>query len=428
MISSRILSGGFAVEVLFNDRPPLPFVVRLMNGMERLGKILARLEVDNLLDTAKKRTGLSDFGDDAFLTGLNKYVESLERDASLTTLGRLTARASIMAFLENRLAVMDYIKRHPGIAAEEIGRPLFIIGLPRTGTTILQAVLDQDPANRSLLSWEALAPCPPPAPETYRSDGRIAKIQHQFDQLYRLIPGFYAIHPMAADMPQECVTLFGLEFMSVQFFVQFNVSGYQDWLDAQDMAPVYASHKRMLQFLQSGGVRGERWLLKSPVHISCIDELLSVYPDAAIIHTHRDPATVIASLASLTCMLRGISSDAVDPGFVARQMFSWYEKLLARSVEQRKRHAGRAAQFYDLNMKDLVTDPVGSVGRIYEHFGFELTGEVRRKMQRFMDEHHRDKHGSHVYRPEDFGLDTAAESKSFSEYIEYFNLEDNNRV
>jgi hypothetical protein len=233
---------------------------------------------------------------------------------------------------------------------------------------------------------------------------------------------------MAADMPQECVTLFGYEFMSVQFFVQFNVHGYQDWLDEQDMAPVYASHKRLLQFLQSGGVRAERWLLKSPVHISCIDKLLSVYPDAAIIHTHRDPVTVIASLASLTCMLRGISSDAIDPGFIARQMFAWYEKLLARSVEQRKRHAGRAAQFYDLTLDEIMRDPVGSVERIYARFGFPFPDEVRRKMQRFMEEHPRDKHGSHVYRPEDFGIDPIAESRSFSEYIEYFKLGGKKRV
>ncbi len=416
------------MDVLFNNRPPLPFVVRMMNGMERLGKKFIRLDVEDLLETAKKKTGLSDFGNDAFLEGLNRYVESLERDARLTTLGRITARVSTLQFLENRLAVMDHFNRHAGIEHEEIRRPLFIIGLPRTGTTILQALLDQDPANRSLLSWEALAPCPPPEPGTYRSDPRIALIQRQFDQLYRLIPGFYAVHPMAADLPQECVTLFGLEFMSVQFFVQFNVSGYQDWLDEQDMAPVYASHRRMLQLLQSGGVRAERWLLKSPVHISCIDELLSVYPDAAIIHTHRDPLTVIASLASLICMLRGISSDAIDPGFIARQMFAWYEKLLARSVQQRKRHAGRAGQFYDLKMDEIVADPVGTVGRIYDHFGLELTEQVRRKMRRFMDEHPRDGHGSHVYRPEDFGIDPVSESKSFSEYIQYFNLGDKRRV
>ena len=410
------------MEVMFNDRPPLPLVVRLMNGMERLGKILVSLDVTELLDTARKKTGLEDYGESAFLAGLYRYVESLENDADLTTLGRITARAGIMQCLTNRLAVIDHFKKHPEIKKEEIRRPLFIIGLPRTGTTILQALLDCDPGNRSLLSWEALSVFPPPRPETYRTDPRIRTIQRQFDQLYRLIPGFDAVHLMAADIPQECVTLFGHEFLSVQFFVQFNVSSYQDWLDDQDMRPAYAWHRRMLQFLQSGGVKNERWLLKSPAHVYCIDELLSTYPDAAIIHTHRDPMSVITSIASLICMLRSISSDNVDPRMVARQQLDWWEKLLCRTVEQRKRNEHRLSQFYDLRLDEIVSDPIGSVEKIYRHFDFKFTQEVRQRMKRFIEENPRDKHGNHVYRHDDFGIDPAAESRRFSEYIEYFKI------
>ncbi len=397
-------------------------MAKIMNGMEWAGKAFISLEMDNLLNSARRKTGLYDFGDNGFYKGLIHLLNSLEHDAALTTLGRLAARGTILQVLENRLRVTDHINRYPGVLKEEIRRPLFIVGLPRSGTTILQALLDQDPANRSLLSWEALSPCPPPSPDTYYSDSRIGAVQKQFDRLYSLIPGFMAAHPMSSSAPQECVTLFCMEFLSQQFIVQFNVRGYQDWLDLQDMRPAYACHRRVLQLLQSGGVRGERWLLKSPAHLNCIDQLLGEYPDAAVIHTHRDPVGVAASLTSLMCMLRGISSDRVHPAGVAREMLDWYERLLALSVKQRRHNENRKGQFFDLTLGEIVMDPVGSVERIYGFFGFALPDDVKMRMKLFMKENPRVKHGSHSYKPEDFGIDTARESHRFREYMEYFRL------
>ncbi len=405
--------------------PRLPAAVRIMNSMERAGRVFINLEADKLLDSASRKTGLFDYGNGGFREGLSRLVDSLEQDAALTTLGRLAARGTLMQAVENRLAVVDCIKKHPGISGEEIRRPLFIIGLPRSGTTILQALLDQDPANRSLLSWEALSPCPPPVPGTYGSDPRIGMIQKQFDRLYDLIPEFMAAHPMSSEAPQECVTLFCMEFLSQQFFVQFNVSSYQAWLDGRDMGPAYAFHRLVLKLLQSGGVRGERWLLKSPAHLNCIDTLLAEYPDAAIIHTHRDPVGVAASLASLISMLRGISSDRVDPHGVARQILDWYEKLLSLSLQQRRRNELRGRQFFDLALGELVKDPVGSVEKIYDYFGFPLSAGVRQRMALFIKDNPREKHGSHNYRAEDFGIDTVRESRRFKEYMEYFCLYDN---
>ena len=165
-------------------------------------------------------------------------------------------------------------------------------------------------------------------------------------------------HPMGATMPQECVAVFTMCFMSEQLQVQFNVPSYQAWLDEQDMHPTYEFHKRFLQHAQSGGVRGGRWVLKSPAHLHLIDTLLDVFPDARIVHTHRDPIKVCASVASLTATLRGASTDTIDLHEIGRQQVDWWAKLIAKSLEQRKRLAHMSEQFFDVKMSETVSDPI----------------------------------------------------------------------
>ncbi|MCB1616168.1 MAG: sulfotransferase, partial [Pseudomonadales bacterium] len=299
---------------------------------------------------------------------------------------------------------------------------LFIIGLPRTGTTILHALLDVDTANRSPLFWEVEFPVPPANPSTWLVDPRIAKNQKMLDQLDKICPGFNAVHPMAADMPQECVAIFAYHMMSEHFHMTFNVPSYIEWLDDQDMRPSYRLHKAFLQHLQSGGVKGKRWLLKSPCHLHLIDQLLDIYPDANIIHTHRDPVSVCASITSLAAMLRGVGSDHIDTHAIARQQLDWWEKLLQRAVSQRKALEHKSAQFFDLKMSETVSDPLGSVERIYQHFNLPLGDDVKQQMLCYMQEHPRDKHGSHSYQPEDFGISKDRDTERFREYIDYFGL------
>ncbi len=409
----------------YSVKAAMPLPVRAFNaigkGLGTLGIGSAPMNMDDLMESASRAVKLHDFGDGRFKEGLRLYLESLDGEASLTALGRLTARMEVVQKLKSRLQMTDHIKKNPEIRKSRVDRPLFIVGLARTGTTILHYLLDCDPAFRSPLSWECLSPYPPPEPSTYQDDPRIARVQKQFDRLYQLIPGFEAVHPMSAMLPQECVNIWTYEFKSQQFFVQYNVPSYQKWVDGQSMTDVYAAERLFLQFLQSGGVKYDRWLLKSPGHLNYLEDLLDEFPDAAIIHTHRDPVTVVASVTSLMSMLRSISSDAVDPHLIGRQMIDWLAFVLEESVAQRKRLKARENQFYDIHLSDIVADPLKCVKGAYDHFGFTLTPEVRSSMERFMRNNARDKHGIHRYAPEDFGIDIARDRARFEPYLDYYN-------
>ena len=212
--------------------------------------------------------------------------------------------------------------------------------------------------------------------------------------------------------------------MSVQLQVQFNVPSYQAWLDDADMHATYDYHKRFLQHAQSGGVRGGRWVLKSPAHLHRIDTLLDVFPDARIVHTHRDPIKVCASVASITAMLRGAGTDRIDLHEVGRQQLDWWAKLVNEALAQRKRFADRTDQFFDVKLRETIADPLDVVRRMYTHFGFELSDAVDTKMREFMAHNPRDRHGSHTYTPEDFGIDPVRDRAPFQEYIEHFGLQE----
>ncbi|MGD8608542.1 MAG: sulfotransferase [Myxococcales bacterium] len=405
------------------DRP------RAVQWMNRLGRVASSVGIepialreDRLVDKAVAEAGSSDFGGEEFREGLQRFLASLQSEAKLTLLGRLLAQGYVTGTLANRLRLIDWRKKHPEIEAEEIAAPLFIVGMPRTGTTILHALLEQDPANRSPLFWEVQFPVPPATPDTWGRDPRIGEDQKIIDQLYRLVPGFEAMHPMGATMPQECVAVFTMCFMSEQLQVQFDVPSYQAWLDEQDMHPTYEFYKRFLQHVQSGGVKGERWVLKSPAHLHLLDTLLDVFPDARIIHTHRDPMEVCASVASLTATLRGAASDDIDLESIGRQQVRWWAKLIGKSVAQRKRLAHKERQFFDVTMNEIVDDPIGVVRRIYRHFGYPLSEELEAKMISFMEKNPRGKHGVHLYSASDFGIDPDRDRSLFGEYIEHFGL------
>jgi hypothetical protein len=409
-------------------RPHRPFGVKVINLFGRAANVLgmhpAALDEEILLERAIKKAGSSDFGGDDFREGLRRFLASAEREAKLTLLGRLMVQSYVTDNLANRLRLVDWRKRHPEIENEEITAPLFIIGLPRTGTTILHALLEQDPANRSPLFWEVQFPVPPATPDTWHDDPRIAKHQKILNQLFKLVPGFAAMHPMGATMPQECVAVFTMCFMSEQLQVQFDVPSYQAWLDEQDMHSTYEFHKRFLQHAQSGGIRGGRWVLKSPAHVHLIDTLLDVFPDARIVHTHRDPIKVCASVASLTAALRGAGTDEIDLHEIGRQQVDWWAKLINESLSQRKRLADRGDQFFDVKMSETVADPIDVVRRMYAHFGYPLATDVEVRMLAFMNANTRDKHGSHTYEPQDFGIDPERDRARFQEYIDYFGLDE----
>ena len=379
------------------------------------------LDEKNLIRTAIRRAGSDDFGGESFREGMSVLLDSLEREAALTTLGRLSCRETLLGYLENRLRLQQYRLAHPELEREVIERPVFIVGLPRTGTTILFNLISQDPRNRPPMSWEVHWPVPPPEPATYDSDPRIQDAVKLFGNLDRLLPTLPAMHEFGALLPQECVPIRAHEFLSVQFQSTFNVPSYQAWLEQQDVLPAYAFHKRFLQHLQSRHMK-DRWVLKSPAHLAAIDEILETYPDALIIHTHRDPANVVPSLASLLYTFRSMNSDSLDPKRIGQQVMDMWTLALERATAARRRHRDKPAQFFDAYFEDTLADPVDVLRRAYEHFGLDFTDETRDQMATFLAENPRGSRGVHSYMREDFDLDLDEIRERFSEYCIEFDV------
>jgi len=407
------------------ERPRRPLALRafdwLGGALRAAGVPFASLAEAGLLAAAERRTGLRDFGDERFREPLRRLLASLESEARLTPFGRVLARREIARLLENRLRVTDAFVRHPEIAGGEIRQPLFVVGLPRTGTSILHELLAQDPANRVPSSWEVMHPWPPPEQASRESDPRIAQVDRHLQGIDRLLPDFRAMHPMGARLPQECVAITAHEFESLIFHTSYRVPGYQAWLDRRDPRDVYRAHRRWLQYFQWRHP-AQRWVLKSPGHLWTLDALLAVYPDAHIVQTHRDPLQVIASLVSLITTLRGLGSDEVDPREIGAD---WSERLatgLRLASEARDRAPGGPGRFFDLRFEELVGREIEQVRRIYAHCGWPLSAEAEARMRRFLAENPRDKHGRHRYSLAFAGLTAERLRPAFKTYQQRFDV------
>jgi hypothetical protein len=365
-----------------------------------------------------RATGLENFGDDRFRVPLGRLLDSFEREAALTLLGRFIARTDLVRLLANRLRMVDAWTRHPEIEAAPIRRPLFVVGLPRTGTSILHELLAQDPSNRVPMTWEVMHPWPPPERTTYETDARIAQVEQHFGGVDRIMPGFKRMHPMGAQLPQECVALTAHDFASMIFSTTHRVPSYHAWLDAADLRWVYASHRRQLQYLQ-WQCPAELWVLKSPGHLWALDALLAVYPDADIVQTHRDPLTVIASLVSLVTVLRGMASDAADSLEIGAEWSARLADGLERSMAVRARLPA-SVRVFDMHFGEFIRDEIGMVRRIYAHFGRTLGGDAEARMRRFLAANPKDKHGAHRYTLAGAGLDVESERRRYAAYQERF--------
>lgn len=377
------------------------------------------MDADALVTEAHAATGLDDFGGDAWREGLDLLVDSVTRDAQLSEVGEMAVSAQITSNLVNRLRIVDWVRSHPEVADAPVARPRFVLGLPRTGTTLLSYLLDCDPDTRSLLRWEAMDPVPPPEPATFTTDPRIAAAEESSAMLDALNPGFKAIHYEPADGPTECVTLFAQDFKSLLWETVVNVPAYGEWLlDGCDYTSAYEHHRRSLQVLQSG-VPG-RWALKSPNHCFGLDALVAEYPDAELVMTHRDPFEVCASLCSLVTNLSGTFSDADHREYIVRH---WVD-VAAEAVDRVMRFRDREGdgRFADVRYDDLLADPVGSVRSIYEHHGDELTDSTAEAMADYAQANRQGTHGTHRYDPAEYGLDRTAIDVRFAEYRERFGV------
>lgn len=404
---------------------PRPAFVRAVNGggrtIARTGVSLVALEPAQLVAAARRRTGLDDFGDASFREPFERVVRSLDGEARLNLVGRIAARQDLLRLLSNRLRIIDDAKRHPEILAGAVRRPIFVTGLPRTGTTLLHGLLAQDPASRAPLTWEMMYPSPPPRRHGAGRDRRVTLAERRIRWFHRLSPAFRSIHPTGAELPEECLVIASHAFTSFQFQTMYDVPSYESWLEQQDLRPSYHWHRRFLQHLQ-WRAPAERWVLKAPAHLFGFAALFDAYPDAGVVLTHRAPLEVVASLASLTTVLRGTFSDAVDPVAVGGEMSRrWCGALLGALAQ---RDAGRVPRerVVDVRYTDLMRDPIGVVERIYRAFSLELSAAARARMRAFLAANPKDKSGRHRYTLAEFGLDAHAESARYADYARRFGL------
>jgi len=402
-------------------------LLRLVNAMGRslMGNGVSWLSLDEkiLLGKACKRVGLDDFGDDSFLEPLRLLLNSYETEAELNFIGRICVQNDILRLLGNRLRLVEDRKRFPEIAAEIIRRPLFITGLPRSGTTFLHALLAQDPAHRAPQVWEVMYPSPPPEKGSYDSDRRIAKTQLQLKSIDFLMPDFKAVHLIDARLPQECIAITNHDFRSHVFESMYFVPSYRTWYDGQDKRPAYEFHRRFLQHLQ-WRCPGKGWVLKAPSHLLGLRALFQVYPDAAIVLTHRDPLKVLPSCASFTEVLRGAFTDHIDKRVLGHEVMSRWEEGARLAIECRQGKNGLPGErFFDVHYSELVRSPISVVRRLYRHFDLELTDRAEQAMRRFAAENPKDKGGVHRYSLEEFGLNPEVEKRRFQFYLDSLGIE-----
>ena len=382
----------------------------------RLG-LAPALDESTLIQAARKRTRLHDLGDESFRDGLRVLLHALDGEARLTTLGRIAARTRIIGLLETRLRLVEHRRAHPEVSDEVIDRPLFVLGLPRTGTTVLYGMLAADPAMRSPASWEVGRPFPPP---TEDDPARIAAMDKDFERFRRIAPGIDHIHPLGSHLPQECLALQAPQFASYEFVTAFPVPSYWAWLREADLVPAYRFEREFLQYLQAAR-RGAHWVLKTPAHLMWLDVLLEVFPDALLVQTHRDPAQVLASVSSLMSAMRSSVSDDVDPAEVGREQLDAWAWALRRTSEVRERLP--AQRVVDVRYTDTIRDPVGTIRRVYDRFGLAFTPAVEQGVQRYLAANPRDKHGTHTYTLEEFGLDRDEVDAAFAGYRERFGVQ-----
>jgi Sulfotransferase family len=379
-----------------------------------------RIDTTRVVDDARAAAGLDDFGEDTWQEGLERLADALAAEAALTELGAQIAQGELTMYLANRLGIIEYRRQHPEIAEVDVTPPIVIVGQGRTGTTILHDLLAQDPTNRVPLTWEVDRPCPPPETATYETDPRIDEVDALTSGVDLLIPGFLAMHPMGARLPQECVRMTVSDFRSIMFPTQYRVPSYGRWIvDEADMAPAYRWHRIYLQHLQARHP-ARRWVLKSPAHIWCLADLLRGYPNALLVQTHRDPVRVISSLSSLVALLRRISSDDSTIPVAAAEFADYVIDGLDRSVTAREDGTVDPDRVVDVQFAEFMSDPFATIRTIYERLGLELDDVAEGRMRAFLAQNPADQHGTHRYTFADTELAAGELRERSKRYTDYF--------
>ena len=404
--------------------PPRPAWLAALNreGQHLDLKSLVPLDRDSLIDAARQQTGLQDFGEDHWREPLELLCRDIDGAAQLTLMGRLMTRSDLLIWLQNRLQITELLRVHPEILEQEIDSPMFIVGLPRSGTSILFEVLSRDPACGVPETWEAMFPCPPPTTAGYDDDSRVGRAHGLVTQWNRVVPEFATMHEMGGRIPAECGLIMANSFISDHIASLHQAPEYGTWYSTADMRPAYAYHQTILKILQWKNPRG-RWLLKAPAHQNHLDILLETYPDARIIQTHRDPIKCMASTTSLMGCLYYMRSDLPFDSDAFEDIIQGEATAsrLEHVMEQRAKGVIPEARICDSRFQDLMDDPIGCIEKIYQHFEMSLTELARTQMKEYLAGKPREKFGTHHY---DVGENELSERRYFRKYQQAYDVPD----
>ncbi|MDQ6911012.1 MAG: sulfotransferase [Actinomycetota bacterium] len=387
-------------------------------------------EVVALLEEASTRADLWDWGADMeFTEPLRLFVESSHRTGSLNAVGRDVLHKVVTRHLRNRLAIRAFVKGYPEVEAMPVRRPLFITGLPRTGTTLLHNLMAADPANRVLRFWQALRVCEPSTGAAgCAEETLVAEAELWLERLYALAPYFRAIHPSTATGPEECDALFQNCFASQHFDDMFRADDYSAWLAGASLRAEYDYYRTQLRALElqsrardldQGAER--RWVLKSPSHLGYLGSLFDAFPDATVAFCHRDPNEAVGSYASLVLNVRQPYSDDVVPDEVGAHALRRCTVAMRRALDTRD--AVGEERFVDVSYPALVDDPIGVVRGIYERIGRTLGDAEQEAMRGWLADNPRHRHGAHRYGLSQFGLTAETVADGLGAYLDRFGAE-----
>ena len=389
---------------------------------DRFGRKYWPFDVEALCAKARRITGLDDFGGTSVECGLSVLVDSLNREADLHPLGRFLMQTHLLDLLRTRLQLIEAWKRQPQTVKDSpISRPIFITGMPRSGSTFLHELLAADPALRAPRIWEVMFPVTANEPDRGWHDRRVWKAATCLWWFRRLAPEADAVYPMRARTPHECVTIHSYTLMSEEFISSCRVPAYADFLRASDRVPIYEWQKRFLQHLQQDQPPG-RWILKAPDHVYSLDALFSVFPDALVIQTHRDPLDVLKSTIHLTRVLHGLYARAEDPAQLAAREARVLSAAIDRCLRFRDAHPELAQRFVDVNYSELTADPLTVINHVYRHFDMTLTAKAAGRINELALHRSRYRGRRHIPGLADMGLDARTLAGRFENYCRRFGI------
>ncbi len=374
----------------------------------------ANLDPNHLLKVASKKTGLDDFGSGNFLEPMQHLIQDFLHHNHPDTLGKVILKQLLSSCLEKRLYLTQILKTNPAINNVPISAPLFVIGLPRTGTTFLQGLLSQVESFRPLLNWEThQLPVPLCQATPQQIQFQIKKAQGEYDGLIKLVPDILSAHELGASEPEECNPFLMSSFHTMFFAIFFYPKTYEEYLAKLKTNDSFQWHKKHLQAL-SFNLPEKIWSLKSPIHLQTLGPLLDTYPDARIIFTHRTPLECIPSMISLKSMLSMLCLPRQeDPSIMGERTTEFILQMVESGYKVRDEWPSHAKPFLDVTYKNLVQNPIETVRRILVHFDIPVPNNLDEKLQDYLAKKKQHRFGAHKYSLADFNLKESDIRKKF---------------